>query len=194
MGSFHLLQTRSHIIIICKFHNNKLIQAGGWLRRWLNWLPAQSRAITKCRLDGSRLCPGKPCKTARIELSHVWQASPTPNCPQWEKCFLIGSLKLPCSNLCAWPLIVLPSTYVSGFLFISLLILEVMLLLGCLQSLFSKFEKPRFLGLTGHIFLPPTSYFRGLPSHAPFKFISQGFQNSRVCLLESILWLLRKGG
>lgn len=88
-----------------KIHNYKLIQAGGWLRRSLIWPPAQSKAITKCRLGGSRFCPDKSCKISRIELSqHVWKASSVPNCPQGEKCFLICSLKLLCSNFWALPL------------------------------------------------------------------------------------------
>lgn len=123
-----------------------------------------------------------------MELSHVWQASSTPNCPQGEKCFLIYSLKLPCSNLWAWPLIVLPSTCDSSFLFISLLTLEVTLLLGCLQSLFSKFEQSRFLDLSLQVMYScPPPKLSGLSTHAPFKFIKQGFQNCRVFIRLSFM-------
>lgn len=193
MCSFHLLQTRLYIIIICKFCNYKLILSGGWLRRSLIWPPAQSRTITKCRLVGSRLCPDKSCKTPRMKLSqHVWKASSIPNCPQGEKCFLICSLKLRCPNLWALPLIVLPTTYFSSFLFISLLILDVTLLLGCLQSLFSKFEKPRFLGLSLQvIYFCPTQAI--LVAFLPMLLSDLSTRDSKTagCLLNSVLWLLR---
>lgn len=42
--------------------------------------------------------------------------------------------------------------------------------------------------LTGHIFLLcPPSYLSGLPSHASFKFINQGFQNCRVFIRLSFM-------
>lgn len=85
----------------------------------------------------------------------------------------------------------------SPTLFISLLILKATLLLGCLQSLFSSFEKPRFLSLSLQVIYscPLPSCLNGLPSHVPFKFINNGFQNCRVfiglsCMTAEERWII----
>lgn len=137
MDSFHFKQVGSYVIIICIFHNHRLMQVGRQLRRSLIQPPAQRRAnISRPGCPG--LCPDRSCKTPRTEFPQcLWEASSTPNCPQTENCFLIQSLYFPCSNLWSLFIILLPSTYVSTFL-ISLLILEIRLMSGCPQNLFSN--------------------------------------------------------
>lgn len=136
------------MIIICGFHNHRLVKVGRQLRRSLIWPSAQTRANTKCRPGCSGHGPDGSCKTPRMELPQcLWEASSTPNCPQRENCFLICSLNLPCSNLCSLSINLLPNTYVSIFLLISVLILEIRLLLGFPQNLSSKLNKLRSLSL-----------------------------------------------
>ena len=148
------------MIIIFEFHNHRLMQFGRELRRSPTLPPAQSRANTKCRRGCSGICPARSCKTPRMELpQHLWEASSTPNYPP------ICSLNLPCSNLWSLSIIFLPSTYVSIFLLISLLILEIRLLLECPQNLFSKLNKLRPLSLSSQVIYsrPPAILVAFLP-------------------------------